>query len=155
MLCYVRGTVLAYVMATFGMTTHFKLAKHDEHSGWRLIFQFSTITWALMVAYHVVVFSWTLTHLHWPDVDPNDQTWEAKLLRLMQPPQQRSGYSRGRFYFSLFYTLVHVYSFMLIVIYWTVLVPNGHGHLPKRPGAPDTPSLGDDFCKHGLSPPAG
>ncbi len=131
-LCYVRGVVLACVIAIVAMTTHYKLQRQDLHSDWRLIFQFSSITWGLILVYHVTVFSWTLTHLHWPDVDPDDRSWEARLLRLMQPPQQIA-YSRRRFYFSLFYTLVHVYSFMITIIYWTVLVPNGHGHLPKNP----------------------
>ncbi len=131
-----RGIVLAYVIAIAAMTTTYKLRRDDVHTEWRFIFQFSSITWALIVVYHVLVFCWTLTHLHWPDVDADDNSWEAKLLRLMQPPQQ-IGYSRRRFYFSLFYTLVHVYSFMLTFIFWIILVPNGHGHMPSSPPSPD------------------
>ena len=139
--------MLAYLIAVVGMTVHFKFDRDDHHSDWRVLFQFSTVTWTLMLAYHVMVFSWTLTHLHWPEIEADDQTWESKLLRMMQPPQQ-TGYSRSRFYFSLFYSLVHVYSFMITIIFWTVLVPNGHGHLPKHPDDPATPpSYKDHFCK--------
>jgi len=103
----------------------------------------------MILLYHVMVFSWTLTHLHWPEIDNDDRTWESKLLRLMQPPQQ-TGYARSRFYFSLFYSLVHVYCFMMTLIFWTVLVPNGHGHLPKHPDDPATPpSYNDHFCEAG------
>lgn len=48
----------------------------------------------------------------------------------MTPPQQ-TPYSRKRFYFSLYYTIVHVVVFMNVLIYWSVLVPKGHGHFPK------------------------
>lgn len=147
LLCYARGGVLVYLVVVFGMSSHFKLDRDDDHSAWRFLFQFSSITWAMILAYHVMVFSWTLTHLHWPDVDPDDRTWEAKLLRVMQPPQQ-TGNSRGRFYFSLFYSVVHVYSLMLTVIYWTVLVPNGHGHLPKDGGDANAAAGDmDHFCE--------
>jgi hypothetical protein len=145
MLCYFRGLVLLYVVAVYGMTLAFKVEGDHHHSNWRLLFDFSNITWLLILLYHVTVFSWTLTHLHWPEIDPNDNSWEAKILLFMQPPKQ-TAYSRSRFYFSLFYTLVHVYSFMLVVIYWTVLVPSGHGHLPTH-GNGETPRLDDHFCE--------
>jgi hypothetical protein len=56
------------------------------------------------------------------------------VLRFGSPPIQ-TAYSRKRFYYSLFYTLVHVWVFMNAISYWTVLVPHGHGHFP----APDRP----------------
>ena len=49
----------------------------------------------------------------------------------MTPPVQTAR-SRKRFYFSLFYTIVHVVVFMNALIFWTVLVPQDHGHLPKK-----------------------
>ena len=79
--------------------------------------------------------SWTFTHLYYPDIEENDNRWESKILRVMSPPTQ-TAHSRKRFYFSLFYTAVHVFTFMNTLIYWTVLVPQEHGHLPQ----PDVPS---------------
>lgn len=127
-----------------GMLIDFKVNREDKHSGWRMIFEFDTITFGLIVLYHIMAFSWTLTHLHWPHIDESDQTWESRILRAMSPPEQPS-YSRRRFYFSLFYSLVHVYSFMVTLIYWAVLVPQGHGHLPKHDGEP--PKVGHNFCR--------
>lgn len=69
--------------------------------------------------------------MHWPDVDPNDSRWESKLIRFMSPPEQTSD-SRKRFYFSLFYTVTHVFALLLVMTYWAIQVPNGHAHW--RPG---------------------
>lgn len=47
----------------------------------------------------------------------------------MSPPIQTI-HSRKRFYFSLFYTIVHVFAVLNVILYWAVLVPKGHGHFP-------------------------
>lgn len=65
--------------------------------------------------------------MHWPETDPNDGRWESKLIRFLSPPEQTAD-SRKRFYFSLFYTVAHVFALMLAMNYWTVQVPNGHSH---------------------------
>lgn len=75
--------------------------------------------------------SWTITHMHWPDIAANDTRWESRLLRFMSPPEQRPD-SRRRFYFSLFYTVTHVFALLNVVHYWAVLVPNGHKHWPHK-----------------------
>lgn len=77
--------------------------------------------------------SWTITHMHWPDIDPSDTRWESKLLRFMSPPEQTAE-SRRRFYFSLFYTVTHAFSLLLVVVYWTLQVPHGHSHWPEGGG---------------------
>ncbi len=85
-----------------------------------------------------MVFCWTLTHLHWPEIEADDNTWESAVLRVMQPPEQPPPFA-APILFSVFYSLVHVYSFMLTIIYWAVLVPNGHGHLPHDRTTATTP----------------
>ncbi|ROV98053.1 hypothetical protein VMCG_07050 [Cytospora schulzeri] len=130
----IRGLVLAYMIATTFLLINYK-TKHqkDEHSYWRIPFQFSTVTWFLLLLYHILVFSWTITHKHWPDIDADDTRWTSRLLRLMSPPEQRRD-SRRPFYFSLFYTVTHVFALMNVSHYWTVLVPNGHDHWPSKGG---------------------
>lgn len=71
--------------------------------------------------------------MHWPETDPNDTRWESRLIRFMSPPEQTAD-SRGRFYFSLFYTVAHVFALMNVMIYWTIQVPNGHAHWPSGDG---------------------
>lgn len=68
--------------------------------------------------------------MHWPDIDSNDRRWESVILRFMSPPAQGPD-SRQRLYFSLFYTITHVFALLNTLHYWGVLVPNGHGHGPK------------------------
>lgn len=72
--------------------------------------------------------------MHWPDIDPNDDRWESRLLRFMSPPEQTAD-SRKRFYFSLFYTVTHVFALMNVFLYWTVQVPSGHAHWPSGDGS--------------------
>jgi hypothetical protein len=79
--------------------------------------------------------------LYYPDIEDTDRSWESSLLRIMSPPVQTAN-SRKRFYFSIFYTAVHVFCFMNTVIYWTVLVPQGHGHFAK----PDEPTGNPGQC---------
>lgn len=71
--------------------------------------------------------------MHWPDIDPDDGRWESKLLRLMSPPEQTAD-SRKRLYFSLFYTVTHVFALLNVVVYWTMQVPHGHAHWPGDGG---------------------
>lgn len=30
--------------------------REDEHTNWRIAFQFSTVTWLLLIIYHILVF---------------------------------------------------------------------------------------------------
>lgn len=71
--------------------------------------------------------------MHWPDTDPSDDRWESKLIRFLSPPEQTPR-ARKRFYFSLFYTVTHVFALLLVMTYWTIQVPNGHGHWPSGDG---------------------
>lgn len=71
--------------------------------------------------------------MHWPETDPNDTRWESRLIRFLSPPEQTLD-SRRRFYFSLFYTVTHVFALMSVVIYWAILLPNGHSHWPSGDG---------------------
>ncbi|KUI54497.1 hypothetical protein VP1G_01907 [Cytospora mali] len=129
-LSYIRGVVLAYIVVTSGMLIDYKIChRKDEHSNWRIPFEFSTVTWFLLLLYHTMVFSWTLTHMHWPDIDANDTRWKSRLLRFMSPPEQRPG-SRRRFYFSLFYSVTHAFSLLNVVNYWAVLGITFEGWFP-------------------------
>ncbi|KAK4450809.1 hypothetical protein QBC34DRAFT_65872 [Podospora aff. communis PSN243] len=143
-LVHIRATIVLYLSVLAVMLSHYKnkfeLHVLDEGKGedgewnpWKILFQFSTFAFSLLWLYHVIAFCWTFTHLYYPDPDENDDRWEYRLLQKMSPPRQ-TPYSRKRFFFSLFYSVVHVVAFMNAFIYWTVLVPKGHGHFPKGDG---------------------
>ncbi|KAH8895834.1 hypothetical protein GQ53DRAFT_854040 [Thozetella sp. PMI_491] len=142
-LTYIRAFIVAYLTAVGGMLIDFKLQRDDPHTNWRILWQFSSMSFLLMWLYHVTVFCWTFTHLYYPDIAADDRRWESILLRGMAPPVQTT-HSRKRFYFSLFYTAVHVFTFMNTIIYWTVLVPQDHGHLPQS-GSPSGHPVHDFF----------
>lgn len=80
--------------------------------------------------------------MHWPDIDENDTRWESRLLRFMSPPEQTAD-GRGRIYFSLFHVVTQVFALLNVIVYWTIQVPNGRGHLPS-PGDGGGDGGGDD-----------
>lgn len=47
---------MAYLVATASMLLNYKLKhREDEHSDWRIAFQFSTVTWVLLIIYQTMV----------------------------------------------------------------------------------------------------
>lgn len=81
--------------------------------------------------------------MHWPDIDENDTRWESRLLRFMSPPEQTAD-GRGRIYFSLFHVVTQVFALLNVIVYWTIQVPNGRGHLPAPGEGGGDDGGGDD-----------
>jgi len=136
----IRLILSGYLSAVFGVSLKYKLEVEDDHTKWRLPFQFSTVAFALLWAYNLQVTVWTLMHLVAPratHVSPEDCTGHRmrnKVLSALSP----SGHSdcpKRRFAFSMFYTTAHVFTFMNTIIYWAILVPAGHGGF-KAPNLP-------------------
>ncbi|KAK0636998.1 hypothetical protein B0T17DRAFT_504384 [Bombardia bombarda] len=153
-LVYTRAFILLYLTALAPMLVDYKLTKREDlENPWCILFKFSTLTFFLLWIYHLVAFAWSFTHLYYPDIDENDGRWESKILWKMSPPVQTM-HSRKRFYFSVFYTAVHVFAFMNVIIYWAVSVPNGHGHFPKGEGEGESVfSAAEDFWSNGWFEP--
>ncbi|KAM7195766.1 hypothetical protein V8F20_007336 [Naviculisporaceae sp. PSN 640] len=152
-LVYIRGFLVTYLTVLMGMLLHYEInwrEKDDGYTPWRIPFQFSSLSFALLWLYHVIAFFWSFTHLYYPHLDEYEHRWESVILWVMSPPIQTPG-SRKRLYFSLFYTIVHVFAAMNVIIYWVILVPNGHGHLPKGKyeGFPTFDAIEDFFTSDG------
>lgn len=81
---------------------------------------------------------WTLMHLFFPHSPQREATnyhkhrLRNKIIKVMSPPL-RANCPKRRFFFSLFYTVAHVFTFTNTILYWAVLVPSGHGGF-KAPG---------------------
>lgn len=53
---YIRAAILAYLIVTGGMLLDYKIKhREDEHTNWRIPFQFSTVVWVLLTLYHLMV----------------------------------------------------------------------------------------------------
>lgn len=53
---YIRAAISAYLIATGIMLLDYKIKhREDEHTNWRILFQFSTVTWVLLIIYHILV----------------------------------------------------------------------------------------------------
>ncbi|KAK3989346.1 hypothetical protein QBC44DRAFT_350600 [Cladorrhinum sp. PSN332] len=132
-LVYIRGLIFTYLSGLAVMLLIYKIkyeyGEEEEKTAWCTLFEFSTLAYVSLWLYHFLVFSWSFTHLFYPDIEEQDQRWESTVIKKLSPPVQTSQ-SRKRFYFSIFFTIVHVIVIMNCVIYWSVLVPQGYGKFP-------------------------
>ncbi|OIW28231.1 hypothetical protein CONLIGDRAFT_681207 [Coniochaeta ligniaria NRRL 30616] len=121
-----RGLIVAYLTALWPILINLNLRLEDGHSRWSLAFDFSVLSYLLLWIYHVIVFA---------EIDEDDDSWQARLLRAMSPPVQRPGDHKS-FWFSLFYTTTQAFALISALVYWAVLVPQGYGYslgLTKSP----------------------
>ncbi|TEA12385.1 hypothetical protein C8034_v006168 [Colletotrichum sidae] len=134
--CWIRGGVVAYLTAVGAMVLDYKLREESPYSNWRVIYDFSVVTYSMLMAYHLTVLGWTYTHLYHPRIDETRRGWEYWLLRLASLPSNSDMKSlRKQFYFTLFYTVTTVFTFMNTVIYLFVTLP----HDDETSGEPAQP----------------
>ncbi|KAI1401317.1 hypothetical protein F4819DRAFT_486702 [Hypoxylon fuscum] len=139
-LLLLRFLFAGYLSAVFGVSLKYKLENQDEHTRWRIPFQFSTVAFCLQWAWHLQTSVWTAMHLIFPkaiEIDPSEchgHKARAYILRFFSPPNKASCPIR-KFWFSMFYTMAHVFPFMNTIIYWACLMPTGHGGF-KPPAMP-------------------
>ncbi|RWA03173.1 hypothetical protein EKO27_g11932 [Xylaria grammica] len=69
-----------------------------------------------------------------PDDDSGGSSAKARIARFFTPPHRPSTIKRVGF--SMFYTVSHIFTLLNTALYWTVLVPAGHGGFK----APEIPS---------------
>jgi hypothetical protein len=126
-LSYARGLIVAYLAVVLGLLFHLKVKNRPDPAF--IIFQFSTVSFVMLYLYHLLVFSWTVTHLRWENIDDRmDNHWDIRIIRALSPPVQKP-HEHKDLYFSLFYITVHVFSLLSALVFWAVLVPTGHGSL--------------------------
>uniref|UniRef100_L2FNZ2 Uncharacterized protein n=1 Tax=Colletotrichum fructicola (strain Nara gc5) TaxID=1213859 RepID=L2FNZ2_COLFN len=119
-LCWIRGGVVAYLTAVGAMILDYKLREKSPYSNWRVVFDFSIVTYSLLLIYHLVVLVRIIVVEYW-------------LLRLSSLPYDMSSL-RKQFYFTIFYTVTTVFTFMNTCLYWFVQLPhddNGNAEPPK------------------------
>ncbi|KND90133.1 hypothetical protein TOPH_05249, partial [Tolypocladium ophioglossoides CBS 100239] len=139
-LVVLRGIVLAYLTATSAMIMHYKLTEESDKPLAHHLFDFSLISQALVLVYHLITFvsplqrtinlatsadvslcsqSWTFTHLYYPDPDDNEGGIESWIIKAMSLPRNMAS-PRKQAYFSMFYTTAAVFAFMNSNIYWFI-----------------------------------
>lgn len=138
-LVYVRGFVVAYLIASGIMLAFFKAREdHTDCSGWHNVFDFAIVTFSLLVTYSLVVSSWTFTHLYFPNIEDRHGGWEYAILRVMSVPRELSSL-RKQYYFNLFYAATCVATFINTFYYWVITRPHNLEGQPEPPSASSTP----------------
>ncbi|KAI1816921.1 hypothetical protein GGS20DRAFT_133081 [Poronia punctata] len=134
----IRAILASYLTSVAGVALKYKLDTEDEHTAWRIPFQFSTVSFVLQWIYHMLTMIWTGMHTFAPNSaetqeDSSSSAFLDRLHQIASPPQQIT--EAKRFSFSMFYTISHVFTLLNTLIYWAVLVPSGHGgfRLPEIP----------------------
>ncbi|KAG5973966.1 hypothetical protein E4U55_000161 [Claviceps digitariae] len=118
-LVILRGVVLGYLAAAASMTGHYKMTEGTEKSGLSNLFDFSVISSAMVFIYHLITFSWTYTHLYFPEPAEVEGRVERLIVKAMSLPRNMAS-QRKQFYFNLFYSATTVFSFMNSTIYWFI-----------------------------------
>ncbi|KAI1308125.1 hypothetical protein F5Y03DRAFT_111577 [Xylaria venustula] len=128
----IRTVLTSYLTSVAGVALKYKLEAEDDHSGWRIPFQFSTVAFAWQWAYHLLTLTWTGVHTFQrsnqeedDDDEPQRSPTQARVARFFSPPKEAT--TAERFIFSMFYTISHVFPLFNTLLYWAVLVPAGHG----------------------------
>ncbi|KAL7963827.1 hypothetical protein V8C34DRAFT_7500 [Trichoderma compactum] len=123
-LVFFRGLILAYLIAASILVLNYETtdAAPGETNA-RLFFDFAIISGALVLLYYIITFSWTFTHLYYPDPEEIDGGVESWLVNLMSLPRNLASL-RKQFYFTLFYITTVVFSFTNTVIYWFITRPH-------------------------------
>ncbi|KAI8956327.1 hypothetical protein F4801DRAFT_595557 [Xylaria longipes] len=139
LLLSVRAILTSYLTSVAGVALKYKLESEDNHNGWRVPFQFSTVAFVLQWTYHLLTLTWTGMHTFEPNARERAEESQSShvhgryIARFFSPPNRVSNIERLSF--SLFYTISHVFPLLNALLYWTVLVPSGHGGFtpPKFP----------------------
>jgi hypothetical protein len=122
-----RGLAAAYMLVSFGIIIEYEL-RHLQH-GWLTIFEFSNIQYFLQVLYHVIAFTWTFMHLHYPHHGSQTQTAATRFQRFLSPPRQHAT-TQNRTYFSIFYSAANTFPFTSSLIHWAVMIPTHKTSIP-------------------------
>ncbi|KAI3331618.1 hypothetical protein HD806DRAFT_546025 [Xylariaceae sp. AK1471] len=140
----IRTILASYLTSVAGVALKYKLETEDDHTSWRIPFQFSTVSFILQWVYHLVVLIWTGMHTFEPNIaEPHENcrvsVMRVQMARFFSPPHRVT--NTERLSFSMFYTISHVFTLLNALLYWAVLVPAGHGGflVPKVPHHHHTP----------------
>ncbi|PTB57080.1 hypothetical protein M431DRAFT_139953 [Trichoderma harzianum CBS 226.95] len=122
-LVFFRGLILAYLIAASILVLNYETtdAAPGETNA-RLFFDFAIISGAMVLLYFIITFSWTFTHLYYPDPEEIEGGIESWVVNVMSLPRNLASL-RQQFYFTLFYITTVVFSFMNTVIYWFITRP--------------------------------
>ncbi|KAI2626287.1 hypothetical protein GGS21DRAFT_540997 [Xylaria nigripes] len=153
----IRSILTGYLTSVAGVALKYKIESEDDHTNWRIPFQFSTVTFVLLWTYHLIALAWTGLHTFMPNIGEPDehcqgQIVRARIARFFSPSHQATDIERLGF--SMFYTICHVFVLLNTLLYWAVLVPSGHGGFP-RPDFPQHSHTPDNSTSIYYSPNKG
>ncbi|KAM5342027.1 hypothetical protein ACJ41O_015058 [Fusarium nematophilum] len=118
-LVILRGLLLVVTTAMGIMVLNYQLSEPSDFSKWRLLFDFADVCFFFVFLYQLITFCWTFTHLYYPHPEDVNDGCESYLINAMSLPRNMASL-RKQFYFTMFYTLTVVFSFMNSTIYWFI-----------------------------------
>ncbi|KAI0206550.1 hypothetical protein F4808DRAFT_123347 [Astrocystis sublimbata] len=155
----IRSILTSYLTSVAGVALKYKLGSEDDHSNWRIPFQFSTVSFVLQWIYHLITLAWTGVHTFQPDdeyhAESTPRSWHQNarggVVSFFSPPRRVSNTQRHSF--GLFYTISHVFAFLNALLYWIIHVPSGHGgfpfpEIPHHRHAPSNSTTGVFYDPH-------
>ncbi|GAO18714.1 hypothetical protein UVI_02053200 [Ustilaginoidea virens] len=101
------------------MAGHYKMTEESEAGALSNLFDFSIISSTMVFLYHLITFSWTFTHLYYPEPAEVEGGVERLIISAMSLPRNMAS-QRKQYYFNLFYTATTVFCFMNSTLYWFI-----------------------------------
>ncbi|PHH68041.1 hypothetical protein CDD82_891 [Ophiocordyceps australis] len=101
------------------MIAHYKMHEESAAGPLRHAFSFTSIMRGMVVAYHVIVFFWTVTHLHYPEVGETGSGFGNKMIRAVSLPRNMASRSKQNA-FTMLYSAATTFSFMDTAMYWLI-----------------------------------
>ncbi|CZR67593.1 uncharacterized protein PAC_17492 [Phialocephala subalpina] len=122
-----RGLVAAYLVASFIMIIDYEI-KHNHH-GWLTVFEFSNLQYFIQVLYHVIAFTWTYMHLHYPHHGSQTQSAATRVQKFLSPPRQHTS-TKNKTWFGIYYSATNSFPYTSLLIHWAILVPKNKTTIP-------------------------
>ncbi|KAE8442242.1 hypothetical protein EG329_003713 [Mollisiaceae sp. DMI_Dod_QoI] len=122
-----RGLTAAYLVVSFLMIIDYEL-RRNKH-GWLTIFEFSNVQYLIQALYHIIAFTWTFMHLHYPHHASQTQTVSTRFQRFLSPPRQHAT-TKNRTWFSIFYSAANTFPYTSALIHWAILIPKNKTSIP-------------------------
>ncbi|PHH65084.1 hypothetical protein CDD81_3482 [Ophiocordyceps australis] len=101
------------------MIAHYKMHEESAAGPLRHMFSFTSVMRGLVIAYHVVTFFWTITHLHFPEVGQTGGGLGNKMIRAVSLPRNMHD-RRKQGAFTMLYSAATTFSFMDTAMYWLI-----------------------------------
>ncbi|MCJ1385627.1 hypothetical protein MMC17_008750 [Xylographa soralifera] len=126
-LLLLRGLIATYMTAVLAVAIDYE--RCEATHGELFIYKAGLISFVVQIIYYWITALWTLQHLFWPRYrEDSDDGLLTRLKNIFSIPRTTAFNAKNRLAFSVFYTCVTTFPYVVTFLYWFVL-NDGTGHV--------------------------